>query len=150
MLLRYFIDEIVPEGLESYLQNNVQSDVFVAHEALLARNSREPWYSTETVPYDRWINFENYTGLAASPRSLAELGINYHLITGAAIPYGGTTNGCEVRPGGVNGTTAFGAQCERGITFAVLINGHQQNGNYDDLVPLLRDFALSLSDADYQ
>lgn len=150
MLLRYFIDEITSSGLLDYLNHQVQADVFIDHEALLGRHSSEPWYETNQPPYDRWINLEHYTGLAATPRSLAELATKYHLQTGAAAPNGGVTQGCIERNGGMSGSTAWAGQCERNITYAFIINGLQQSGSYDDLRFVLRDYAASLADADYQ
>jgi len=150
MLLRYFIDEIVPGGLLSYLHGAIHPEIFIDHESLLGRHSREPWYATQVPPYDRWINFEHYTGLAASPRAVAELGISRNYVTGIAQPYGGVTSGCEGFNGGMSGSIAYGRQCERGITFGLLFNSHQQSGSYDDLPEIIQNYALSLPDSAYQ
>ncbi|KAJ9467764.1 hypothetical protein DIPPA_15613 [Diplonema papillatum] len=47
------------------------------------------------------------------------------------------------------GSIAFGAQCERGISFAVVFNGEPRGGSFNDVVDILRDYALSLTDAQY-
>jgi len=134
----------------NYLQSEFHEEILIDHESLLGRHSREPWYATQTTPYDRWINFEHYTGLAATPRAVAELGIGRDLVSGEPEAYGGVTSGCEAYAGGISGSIAFGAQCERGITFALLFNGHQEGGDYGDLVDIIRDYALSLDDSDYE
>ncbi len=151
MLLRYFIDEITENGLQDYLQQAVQTDVFIDHEALLGRHSSEPWYETNGTPYDRWINLEHYTGLAATPRSLAELATKYHLQTGAMAPNGGVTQGdCVERNGGMAGSTAWAGQCPGNFTYAFIVNGGQEQGSYEDLRFILREYDASLSPADYQ
>ena len=149
MLLRYFMDEITQNGLLAYLNENVQSDVFIDYEALLGRHATEPWYETNQTPYDRWINFENYTGLSATASSLAELATKYQLQTGEKASNGGVTSGCIERNGGMSGSTAWAGQCEGNITYAFIINGTQQGGSYDDLRTVLKDYAFSLSEADY-
>ncbi len=149
MLLRYFMDEILPNGLQTYLQSEFSSDVFVVYEALAGRQPSEPAYEVFDEPYNRWINLENYLALAATPRALAELAVDYNLTTGAASPYGGASGSCIERNGGMSGSTAFALQCPRGITMGLTFNGNPQGFNYDDLKRALRDHALSLSDTDY-
>ncbi|KAJ9467763.1 hypothetical protein DIPPA_15609 [Diplonema papillatum] len=151
MLLRYFMDVITPHGLQAYLHSDVQDGVFIDHESLLGRHSTEPAYDIASAPYSRWMNLEHYLGLAATPRSVAQLGQNFHLIDGYAVVAGGVATGdsCVVRAGNVLGSVAFGAQCERGISFAVVFNGEPRGGRFDDVVDILRDYALSLTDAQY-
>ncbi|KAJ9449096.1 hypothetical protein DIPPA_00488 [Diplonema papillatum] len=151
MLLRYFMDVITPHGLQAYLHSDIQGDVFIDHESLLDRHSTEPAYDIAPSPYSRWMNLEHYLGLAATPRSVAQLGQNFHLIDGYAVVAGGVATGdrCVVRNGGMLGSIAFGAQCERGISFAIVFNGAPRRGEYGDVVQILRDYALSLTDAQY-
>lgn len=151
MLLGYFLDVVTESGLQDYMWDSVQSDVFIDHEALLGRHSSEPWYETNEAPYNRWINFEHYTGLAATPRALAELATKYELQTGAIAPNGGVTTGnCVERNGGMSGTTAWAGQCPGNFTYAFIVNGGQENGSYEDLRYILRDYGASLSESDYQ
>jgi hypothetical protein len=50
----------------------------------------------------------------------------------------------------MSGSIAYGRQCERGVTFGLLFNSHQEHGSYDDLPEIIQNYALSLPDSAYQ
>ncbi len=157
MVLRYLVS-VLKGDLLGYLRSNEvlgavgTSDVFIAHERLAGRESREPWYATLEAPYDRWLLLENYTALSASAEALVRFARGYSLNTGDAMIDADTgawtpIPGGMVFSGGYFGTSSVILQDRnRQVTFAYIFNAML---NHDALIEELEQLNWQYDDTDY-
>ena len=156
MVLRYLV-QVLKGDLITYLREDVLSpngggDVFIAHERLAGRSAREPWYATLEAPYDRWVQLEDYTGLAASAEMQVRAMRRYSLKTGSPMNFplsgvcdwnwGNSSNQCFQFGGGYAGTTSF--QIQDGVNQVNIAVNFNLGGAYNSLAFELRRMAQSL------
>ncbi|HEX5056010.1 MAG TPA: serine hydrolase [Gammaproteobacteria bacterium] len=149
-ILRYLVEYLTQDSIENYIASMLTAvgvtDIYVAHERLAGRDSREPAYINAGIPFDRWINLEDYLALGASAEAMVRFLHAYDLGTGEYLLDGSGNQ--VVAPGGglffgaMNGTWSVVIQRPDGISLAVIFN---KAGYFDDIVNRLDTVTADLT-----
>ncbi|HEX7028610.1 MAG TPA: serine hydrolase [Gammaproteobacteria bacterium] len=106
-VLRYLVEYLTQDSLKDYIDGMLTevstTDIFLDHERLAGRDSREPSYINLgyiKYPYDRWINLEDYLGLGGSAEAMVRFLRAYDLADGDYL-LDGSGNQIVVPDGGV-------------------------------------------------
>jgi hypothetical protein len=151
-VLRYLVEYLTQDSLENYIDGMLTevgtTDIYVVHERLADRDSREPSYITlGDPPYDRWINLEDFLALGASAEAMVRFLYAYDLSDGDYLLDGSgnqiTSPGGGVFFGGMDGTFSMSLQNPgEELSIAVIFN---IGGDYSDVLWRMEEVTADLT-----
>lgn len=151
-VLRYLVEYLSQDSLEDYIDDILTevstTDIYVVHERLADRDSREPSYITlGGPPYDRWINLEDFLALGASAEAMVRFLYAYDLSDGDYLLDGSgnqiTSPNGGVFFGGMDGTFSMTLQNPgEELSIAIIFN---IGGDYSDVLWRMEEVTADLT-----